>query len=38
LLAGEPFGIREGTGVILIAGASMLEPLLSLRRARADLN
>lgn len=38
LLAGEPFGIREVTGVILIAGASMLEPLLSLRQARADLN
>lgn len=38
LLAGEPFGIREVTGVILIAGASMLEPLLPLRQARADLN
>ena len=38
LLAGEPFGIREVTGVILIAGASMLEPLLSLRQARADIN
>ncbi|MDC0912637.1 DMT family transporter [Paracoccaceae bacterium] len=34
LLAGEPFGIRELTGVLLIAGASMLEPLLALRRPR----
>lgn len=32
LLAGEPFGVRELTGVILITGASMLEPLLSLHR------
>ena len=31
LLAGEPFGIRELMGVLLIAGASMLEPLLALR-------
>ena len=31
LLAGEPFGIRELIGVMLIAGASMLEPLLALR-------
>ena len=31
LLAGEPFGIRELIGVFLIAGASMLEPLLALR-------
>jgi len=38
LLAAEPFGMREVTGVILIAGASMLEPLLSLRQARADLS
>jgi hypothetical protein len=30
--------MREVTGVILIAGASMLEPLLSLRQARADLS
>jgi len=37
LLAGEPFGIREVTGVILIAGASMLEPLLSLRQ-RAQIS
>lgn len=34
LLAGEPFGMRELIGVILIAGASMLEPLLSLVRPR----
>ena len=38
LLAGEPFGIRELTGVLLIAGASMLEPLLALRRRRRNLN
>ena len=31
LLACEPFGIRELIGVLLIAGASMLEPLLALR-------
>ena len=31
LLAGEPFGMRELMGVLLIAGASMLEPLLALR-------
>ena len=31
LLAGGPFGIRELMGVLLIAGASMLEPLLALR-------
>ena len=31
LLAGEPFGIRELMGVLLIAGASMLEPILALR-------
>jgi drug/metabolite transporter (DMT)-like permease len=36
LLAGEPFGIRELTGVLLIAGASMLEPLLALRRPRRN--
>ena len=36
LLAGEPFGLREVTGVILIAGASMLEPLLALRHSRAS--
>jgi drug/metabolite transporter (DMT)-like permease len=35
LLAGEPFGIRELTGVILIAGASLLEPVMALRQARA---
>ncbi len=38
LLAGEPFGIRELTGVLLIAGASMLEPLLGLRRSRRNLH
>ena len=32
LLAGEPFGLREGVGVALIAGASLLEPLSALRR------
>ncbi len=36
LLAGEPFGIRELTGIILIAGASMLEPLLALWRIKAS--
>ena len=38
LLAGEPFGIRELTGVLLVAGASMLEPLLALRRPRRNLH
>ena len=38
LLAGEPFGIRELTGVLLIAGASMLEPLLALRRPHRNLH
>ena len=32
LLTGEPFGMRELTGVILVTGASTLEPLLSLHR------
>ena len=32
LLAGEPFGIREVVGIILIAGASLLEPIASLVR------
>ena len=36
ILAGEPFGIREITGVLFIAGASMLEPLLQLRNASID--
>lgn len=36
LLAGEPFGIRELIGVLLIAGASMLEPLLALRRTSTN--
>ena len=30
-LAGEPFELREVTGIILIAGASLLEPFLALR-------
>jgi drug/metabolite transporter (DMT)-like permease len=38
LLAGEPFGIRELTGVLLISGASMLEPLLALRRPLRNLH
>ena len=38
LLAGEPFGIREFTGVFLIVGASMLEPLLTLRRPISNLH
>ena len=29
LLAGEPFGAREVTGIVLIAGASLLEPIVS---------
>ena len=36
ILAGEPFGIREITGVLFIAGASMLEPLLQQRNASID--
>ena len=36
ILAGEPFGIREITGVLFIAGASMLEPLSQLRNASID--
>ena len=36
LLAGEPFGIRELAGILLIAGASMLEPLLALRRQHGN--
>jgi drug/metabolite transporter (DMT)-like permease len=35
LLAGEPFGPREVIGVTLIAGASLLEPLSSMRAPRA---
>ncbi len=34
LLAGEPFGSREITGIALIAGASLLEPLASLINRR----
>ena len=30
LLAGEPFGIREVVGIILIAGSSLIEPIASL--------
>jgi drug/metabolite transporter (DMT)-like permease len=30
LLSGEPFGIREVIGIILIAGASLMEPIASL--------
>ena len=36
ILAGEPFGIREITGVLFIAGASLLEPLLQMRNASID--
>lgn len=35
LLAGEAFGPREAVGVLMIAGASLLEPLAALRRQRA---
>jgi drug/metabolite transporter (DMT)-like permease len=39
LLAGEPFGIRETLGVVLIAGASLLEPIAELRtKPAADAN
>ncbi|MFV1877689.1 DMT family transporter [Nioella sp.] len=34
ILADEPFGVRELSGVILIAGASLLEPLQALYRPR----
>ncbi|KMW58298.1 Permeases of the drug/metabolite transporter (DMT) superfamily [Candidatus Rhodobacter oscarellae] len=34
-LSGEPFGLRETLGVLLIAGASLLEPLARLMRRRA---
>ena len=36
ILADEPFGIREITGVLFIAVASMLEPLSQLRNASID--
>ena len=36
ILAGEPFGIREITGVLFIAGASILEPLSQLRNVSID--
>ena len=32
LLSGEPFGIREVIGIILIAGASLMEPIGSLAK------
>ncbi len=32
LLAGEPFGVRELAGVLLIATASLIEPLMMMRR------
>lgn len=35
LLAGEPFGLREMIGVALISSGSMVEPLLSMHRARS---
>ena len=36
ILAGEPFGIREITGILFIAGASILEPLSQLRNVSID--
>ena len=33
ILAGEPFGLREIIGILFIASASLLEPLLTLKRA-----
>ena len=36
ILAGEPFGFREIIGVLFIAGASLLEPLLQLRNESID--
>ena len=36
ILADEPFGIREITGVLFIAGASILEPLSQLRNVSID--
>ena len=36
ILAGAPFGLREITGVLFIAGASMLEPLSQLRNVSID--
>jgi drug/metabolite transporter (DMT)-like permease len=35
LLAGEPFGTREAVGVLLIASASLVEPLVDMHRARS---
>ncbi len=34
LFAGEPFGSREITGILLISSASLLEPVMDLLRAR----
>ncbi len=36
ILAGEPFGVREITGVLFIAAASMLEPLSQLRNVSIE--
>lgn len=35
LLAGEPFGLREGIGVLLISAASLIEPLNALRHGKS---
>lgn len=35
ILSGEPFGTREALGVLLIAGASLLEPIQDILRGRA---
>jgi len=35
IIAGEPFGLRELTGVVLITLAGVLEPLTELRRSRS---
>lgn len=36
-LSGEPFGTRELIGVVLIAGASLIEPLASVMRRRHEV-
>ena len=38
ILAGEPFGIREITGILFIASASLLEPFLALQRPNKNFN
>ena len=38
LLAGEPFGIREITGIFFVAGASLLEPIMTLGRTNKNLD